>query len=84
MARGPKPVSKEELAEIWTNRHKQGMAEFQVKGFSEEEESNREEIEQMFQYVWKSGYEYVHTLKVVPLDCGRDPFYVHVDSLNGE
>jgi hypothetical protein len=76
------PISKERLAEIWTNRHKYGgMAECQTKGFTEEEESR--EIKQMFQEVWKAGYENVHTLRIVPAD-GREPYYVHVDSLNGE
>jgi hypothetical protein len=73
------PISKERLAEIWTNRHKYGgMAECQTKGFTEEEERK-----EMFQDVWKAGHENVHTLRIVPED-GRAPYYVHMDSLNGE
>jgi hypothetical protein len=48
------PLTKERLAEIWTNRHKYGgIAEMQTKGFSEEEEGR--EIKQMFQTVWDAG-----------------------------
>jgi hypothetical protein len=54
------PISKERLAEIWTNRHRYGgMAECQTKGFTEEEESK--EIKRMFQDVWAAGYQNVHT-----------------------
>jgi hypothetical protein len=76
------PLSKERLFELLNNQYRYGgMAEFQTKGFTEEEEGR--EIKHMFQDVWDAGYEHVHTLRIVPKD-GREPYYVHVDSLNGE
>jgi hypothetical protein len=49
-------------------------------GLTEEEESQR--MRETFQEVAAKGYEHIHTLKVVPLDCGRKPYYVHIDNLN--
>ena len=75
-----RPISQKELAEIWTSRHKYGgMAIFQTKGLTEEEENR--DMKEMFQTVWNAGYEYVHTLKVIP-EHGRKPYYVHVDDVN--
>ena len=77
-----KPLSKKELAEIWTNRHMHGIAELQTKGLTEEEEGQR--MKEIFSEIAAMGYEHIHTLKVVPLDDRRKPYYVHIDSLNGK
>ena len=77
-----KPISRKAFAELWTNRHKQGIAELQTKGLTEEEESRR--MRETFSEIAAMGYEHIHTLKVVPLDDGRKPYFVHVDNLNME
>jgi hypothetical protein len=77
-----KPITKKELAEIFTDSHKHGIAELQTIGLTEEEESQR--MKETFQEIAAMGYEHIHTLKVIPLDCGREPYYVHIDNLNRE
>jgi hypothetical protein len=77
-----KPITEKELVRMLNDSYRYGgIAECQTKGFTEQEES--EELERMFQYVWKAGYQNVHTLRIVPED-GRQPYLVHIDSLNGE
>jgi hypothetical protein len=76
------PISEKELVRILNDSYRYGgIAECQTKGFTEQEES--EEIERMFQDVWKAGYSNVHTLRIVP-EGGREPYYVHMDNLKGE
>jgi hypothetical protein len=77
-----KPISRKEFAELWTNRHKHGIAELQTKGLTEEEESQR--MRETFSEIAVMGYEHIHTLKVVPLDSGREPYFVHRDNLYGK
>ncbi len=48
------PISKKQLAELWTNRHKHGIAELQTKGLTEEEESNT--MRETFQDIAVMGY----------------------------
>ena len=75
---GPKPVSKEDLASIYTGLHKRGTGILQTKGLTEEEECRA--MWKTFQDIYDMGYEYIHTLRVVPAD-GRKPYYVHVDDV---
>lgn len=73
------PLTKKQFAELWTNRHKHGIAELQTKGLTEEEESQR--MRETFLEIAAMGCEHIHTLKVVPLDDGRLPYYVHIDNV---
>ena len=75
-----KPLTKKQFAELWTNRHKHGIADFRTKGLTEEEESQR--MRETFLDIVAMGYEHIHTLKVVPLDDGRKPYFVSIDNLN--
>jgi hypothetical protein len=76
------PLTKKQLAELFTNRHKHGIAILETKGLTEEQESQG--MRETFQDIAAMGYEHIHTLKIVPLDCGRKPYYVHIDNLNGQ
>jgi hypothetical protein len=73
-----KPLSKKQFAELWTNRHKHGIAELQTKGLTEDEEGQR--MRETFLDIAAMGYEHIHTLRVVPSD-GRLPYYVHIDNV---
>jgi hypothetical protein len=58
----------------------EGIAEFQTKNLSEEEE--QQYMKSMFEDVWNAGYKHIHTLKIVPLDSpGRQPYFVHIDDV---
>ena len=74
----PKIMDQKDLADLTRHLMNQGTAEFQTKGFTEEQESK--EIPRMFQEVWKAGYEFIHTLFIVPLDSDRKPYKVYVDN----
>jgi hypothetical protein len=67
-------------SELQRHLHNQGIVEFRTKNLSEEEEQR--DIKGMFEYVWKAGFTHIHTLKIVPLDSDRQPYYVHVDDIN--
>jgi hypothetical protein len=75
-----KPISKQDLAEIYRHLHNQGISKIHMKGFTDEIEESRE-IQKTFEDIAAMGYGYIHTLIVEPSD-GRPPYYVHVDSLN--
>jgi hypothetical protein len=77
-----KLMTEKDLADITRQMHNRGIAEFQTKGFTEEEESK--EIPGMFQDVWEAGYEHIHTLHIVPDEKTRKDYFVHADDLKRE
>jgi hypothetical protein len=68
-------------ADITRQLMNQGIAELQTKGLSEEDESRG--MKKTFQEIAALGYEHIHTLKVIPAD-GREPYFVHIDSIDRE
>jgi hypothetical protein len=70
-----KPLSRKELAEIFTDLHKHGIAELQIG-----KDITEEEVMGAFGDIAAMGYEHIHTLRVVP-DDGREPYYVHRNNL---
>jgi hypothetical protein len=79
MTRNRKPVDAKMWADITRQLHNQGIAEFQTKNLTEEEE--QQYMRSMFQDVWNAGYTHMHTLHIVPLDSDRQPYDVHIDDL---
>jgi hypothetical protein len=77
-----KLLDKKDWADLTRHIHNQGIAELQTKGLTEEEESR--EMKKTFQEIAELGYGHIHTLKVVPLDSERQPYFVHIDSINRE
>jgi hypothetical protein len=77
-----KTMDKEDWADITRQFHNQGTAEYQTKNLSEEEE--QQYMKSMFEDVWNTGYRHIHTLHIVPLDSDRQPYFVHVASINRE
>lgn len=75
-------MSREDWADLSRHIHNQGIGELQTKGLTEEEENR--EMKKTFEDITKLGYGHIHTLKIVPLDSDRQPYFVHVDSINRE
>lgn len=55
-----------------------GVTELYTKDLTEEEEG--EHIQQVFQDISDLGYDYIHTLQIIPED-GRKPYFVHRDNV---
>ena len=76
------------LADFFAAQHQQqnrpikaGTVELQMsKNFTPEEEDR--EVMAFFKDVERDfGFRNIHTIRVVPDDAGRKPYYVHVDNL---
>jgi hypothetical protein len=60
--------------------YNQGIGELHTKGLSEEEESSH--IKKTFEEISALGYGHIHTLKIVPSDSKREPYFVHRDNID--
>jgi hypothetical protein len=75
-----KLLDKKDLANLTRHFHNRGIAEYQTKNLSEEEE--QQYMKSMFQDVWDAGYKHIHTLHIVPLESERQPYFVHIDDID--
>lgn len=77
-----KEISPEEFEEIskhiLTTEHKKGIGDLTT-NLSEEEISR--DIKKIFDGIYNQGYEFVHTLEVIP-DDGSKPYFIHRDNVD--
>jgi hypothetical protein len=53
----------------------EGTADLETKGLTREEEDIQ--LKNVFYDIRRLGdYEHIHTIRVVPLDCDREPYFI--------
>jgi hypothetical protein len=46
-----------------------------------EEQITKQDIKNMFEYIDKQGYEYIHTLEIIPDDKSKEHYFIQRDNI---